>query len=71
MCEFNKYLKMEREKKGISQKDFAIQIGLIPDTYRKYEKGTREPDFDTLIKIAEYYNCSTDYLLGRYSNTTR
>lgn len=57
----------EREKRKLKQKEIAIQIGLLPDTYRKYEKGSREPDMDTLIKIANYYQTSTDYLLGRYN----
>lgn len=57
----------ERKKRNLNQREFAIQIGLLPDTYRKYEKGVREPDYDTLLKIAEYYQTSTDYLLGRYN----
>lgn len=57
----------EREKRNLKQKDIAIQIGLLPDTYRKYEKGAREPDLDTLVKIADFYQTSIDYLVGRYS----
>lgn len=64
---FNETLTKERVKKNINKKDMAIQIGVLPDTYRKYEKGIREPDFETLIKIANVLQTSTDYLLGRYT----
>lgn len=64
---YNDILKLEREKRNISMKQFAIQIGIRPDTYRKYERGEREPDIDTLIKIANQYSVSMDYLTGRYN----
>jgi transcriptional regulator with XRE-family HTH domain len=67
MMKLPQILVEEREKRKLRQKDVAIQIGLLPDTYRKYEKGVREPDLDTLVKIANFYQTSTDYLLGRYS----
>jgi len=35
-------------------------------TYQGYEKGKHDPNLDTLIKLADFYKTSTDYLLGRY-----
>jgi len=66
MCEFNRILKRERLQKKIKMKDMAAFLGLGDDRYRKYERGDREPDLDTLLKIADYLKVSTDYLLGRY-----
>lgn len=67
MSKLTEKLIEEREKRNLSKKEVAIQIGLLPDTYRKYEKGIREPDIETLIKLADYYKTSVDYLLGRYN----
>lgn len=40
-------------------------MGLPPDALRRYERGEDEPKLDALLKIADYYRVSTDYLLGR------
>ena len=58
-----------RLKKGLSQKDFAKLINVAPNTYNQWEKGTREPDYETLCKIAKELNTTIDYLLG-YENST-
>lgn len=54
-----------RDKKGCYQKEIAKQIGLSVQAYCNYEKGIREPDISTLIKLAEYFNVTIDYLVGR------
>ena len=54
-----------RKSKGISAKKAAEDIGMNYRTYYNYEKGLREPNSDTLIQIARYYEVSIDYLLGR------
>jgi transcriptional regulator with XRE-family HTH domain len=54
-----------REKKGHTQKELAQRIGIARTTYSGYANGAREPDLDTLNKIADYFEVSTDYLLGR------
>lgn len=54
-----------REKKGISQRELAKLIQLSPSTVAMYELDKRSPDNDTLIKLADYFNVPTDYLLGR------
>ncbi|MGE7094257.1 helix-turn-helix domain-containing protein [Lysinibacillus sp. NPDC048646] len=53
------------EKRNISQKDFAKQIGVSSTVLSRYESDDRKPDYDTLQSIADYLNVSTDYLLGR------
>lgn len=58
-------LKMLRESKGLSQREMASKLGFAQTTYSQYELGKREPDFSTLIKIADFFGVSTDHLLGR------
>ena len=68
---FAERLKDEREKVcKISRKDMAKRLGIPYETYRNYESiGShhREPDFDTLVRIAEILETTTDYLLGKES----
>ncbi len=52
-------------KSAMSQDDLAQELGITRLSVLNYEKGTRTPDAETLIKIAEFFNVSTDYLLGR------
>ncbi|WP_416144950.1 helix-turn-helix domain-containing protein [Planococcus koreensis] len=61
----SKRLKTLRTKSNKTQSDFAKIIGVARTTYAMYEQGQREPDFATLQKIADYYEVSVDYLLGR------
>ena len=57
-------LKDIRKLKTLSQSEMADVLNTTQSTYSKYERGLVEPDFKTLIKIAKYFNVSTDYLLG-------
>ncbi len=57
-------LKSLREEKGISQYKLAERLGVSRGLLSNYEQGSREPDYDTLILIADYYGVSADYLLG-------
>lgn len=61
-------LKILRKQKGLYQKDVATFLGVDRTTYVKYENGVSEPDNDTLVKLAELFNVSVDYLLGRETN---
>lgn len=54
-----------REGRNWSKTDAAKQLGIPRTTYYNYEYGKREPDFDTLKKIAALYHVSIDYLLGK------
>lgn len=61
-------LKTLRTTRKKTQSDFAKIIGVARTTYAMYEQGQREPDYVTLQKIADYYEVSIDYLLGRSEN---
>ncbi|SDJ62270.1 helix-turn-helix domain-containing protein [Paenibacillus naphthalenovorans] len=63
-------LRKLREKKGISQTEAAKRLGIVRTTYSNYESGNREPDIETIEKIARFYDVSVDYLLG-ISDTKR
>ena len=66
---FQENLKHYREKAGYkSAKEFANTLGIPPNTYVGYEVRGREPKFDTLCKIADLLEVSTDDLLGRTTN---
>ena len=58
-------LKELREAHGLSQVRLAIDLNLNQNSVSRYENGTREADYKTLIAIADYFNVSLDYLLGR------
>ena len=66
-------LKELRKKKGISQLRLATDLHTTQNTISRYETGEREPGIDELIKIADYFNVSVDYLIGRTEspNTNR
>ncbi len=61
-------LKELRKKKGISQLRLATDLNTTQNTISRYETGEREPGIDELIKIADYFNVSIDYLIGRTDN---
>ena len=63
-------LRTLRENINLMQKEVAASLKINQVTYNRYEKGEREPDNDTLKKIADFFNVSTDYLLGR-ENTSK
>lgn len=61
---FNENLKEARLKSGLSQKDVSENIGVAKSTYSLYESGKREPNVETIKKIASALNVSADVLLG-------
>lgn len=61
----SKRLKTLREDKDLSQKDLASFLGVSPSTIGMYESDKRTPDSEMLKRIADYFNVSLDYLLGR------
>lgn len=63
-------LKELREKKGLSQLNLAMELSMNQNCISRYETGTREADYKTLIKFADYFNVSIDYLLERTDNPT-
>lgn len=58
-------LKELRKSKSLNQSQVANAIGISQRTYSNYEIGTREPDINTIIKLADYFNVTIDYLLCR------
>ncbi|MBQ8227568.1 MAG: helix-turn-helix transcriptional regulator [Clostridia bacterium] len=54
-----------REDRDLLQKDLAEFLNCTQVCYSRYELGTRDIPTDVLIKLAEFYNTSTDYILGR------
>ena len=61
-------LKELRKKKGISQLRLATELNTTQNTISRYETGEREPGIGELIKIADFFNVSVDYLIGRTEN---
>ncbi len=61
-------LKEIRKAKGISQLKLALEMNTNQNTISRYETGEREPGLAELIKIADYFDVSVDYLLERTDN---
>ena len=58
-------LKQCRKEKGFTQREVAIYCDITEKTYQNYELMTREPKVEILLKIADVFEVSLDYLLGR------
>ena len=63
-------LKELRKMRGISQLKLAMDLDLNQNSISRYESGVREADYATLIKLADYFQVSIDYLLERTDNPT-
>ena len=61
---FSIRLKNLRIENGYTQKEMADNLGTSQPSYQNWEKGTRKPSRTTLQKIANFFNVSTDFLLG-------
>lgn len=57
-----------RKGRGISQLKLALDLNTSQNTISRYETGEREPGISELIKIADFFNVSIDYLVGRTDN---
>jgi transcriptional regulator with XRE-family HTH domain len=62
---FGDRLKILREEKELTQEEIANHIGITKQAFSKYELNLRQPDYGTLIKLADFFNVSIDYLLCR------
>lgn len=58
-------LKKLRKTRNISQLKLALDLAMNQNSISRYENCEREADYETLIKFADYFNVSLDYLLGR------
>lgn len=54
-----------RKRRGLSQKEVADYLGITIAAYGHYEAGRREAGYDTVVKLADFYHVSLDYLFGR------
>ena len=70
MGDFQNIFKRLRSSCGLTQAEMAEKLGISRSTIGMYETGAREPDFETLEKIADFFNVDIDYLLGRTDKTT-
>ena len=60
-----------RSDRDLTQKEVSEILSMRPEVYRRYEKGIREIPVWALIKLADYYETSTDYILGRTDNPSK
>ncbi|MCI9141870.1 MAG: helix-turn-helix transcriptional regulator [Lachnospiraceae bacterium] len=70
MGDFQNVFKKLRLSHGYTQAELADALGISRSRIGMYETGAREPDFETLEIIADFFNVDTDYLLGRTDKTT-
>ena len=61
-------LKQLREERGVSQVKLSMDLNMNQNTISRYETGVREADYATLIRLADYFDVSIDYLLERTEN---
>lgn len=62
---FQERLRAARKLKGLSQSQAAAGFGIAKVNYKNYEAGRRRPTFDALPRLADFFNVSLDYLMGR------
>lgn len=55
----------QRKLNKVTQRQIADYLNMAQPSYIRYEKGTSEPNLENLVKIADYFDVSVDYLLGR------
>lgn len=60
-----KKIKVLRIERGYSQRELGRVLGFCNQTVSFWESGQREPDLDTLVLLADFFEVSTDFLLGR------
>lgn len=64
MAKFNEMLKYLRQRSGYSQQDLADLLKISKSTIGMYEQGRRNPDYETLEKIADIFNVDMNFLMG-------
>ncbi|MFB4260468.1 helix-turn-helix domain-containing protein [Shouchella clausii] len=68
---FSERLKLLREKNGLDRQKLADELHLSYSTLSKYETNQRKADYETLILIADYFQVTVDYLIGRVEVPTQ
>ena len=64
----NERLKNLRLQSGVTQKAVADSIGIAELSFQRFEYGTSRPRLENIIKLADFFNVSLDYLVGRTDN---
>lgn len=65
---FPERLKSLRVQNGVTQKAIADGIGVNPASLQRFEYGELKPKLDTVVRLADFFNVSLDYLVGRSDN---
>lgn len=65
MKNFSKRLTDLRQSKGLTQNELAELVNVSRSALSLYELGKREPDYETLVRLADFFDVSVDYLLGK------
>ena len=65
MAKFSERLRQLRTERGLSQMEFSKQIGVSKSSINMYERGEREPNLETLGRIADFFHVDLDYLHGK------
>lgn len=65
MSDFSERLRELRASKKVTQKQAAKDMGLSERAYQHYELGEKEPSLGNIVKLADFFEVSADYLLGR------
>lgn len=65
MAMFKEMLRYLRNRENLSQSELADRLGVSKSTISMYEVGKREPDFETLETIADFFNVDINFLLGK------
>mgnify|MGYP004459734371 FL=1 len=68
---FSERLSALRKEKNISLKELGYILGVTDESVRLLEKSKRSPSFEILCALADYFNVSLDYLVGRSDDPTR
>ena len=71
MCELSAQFKKVRLEKGLTQKQVAAALGITEQAYQRYEYGKTVPSALVLIALADYFDVSLDYLVGRSDDPER
>ena len=66
----DRIIQLKKERK-LLQKDIASSVGLSLRAYQYYEKGQHEPTLSVLLRLADYFDVSLDYLVGRSDDPVR
>lgn len=70
MASFGSRISSLRKQKGLSQQELADRLNVSKSSIAMYETEKREPDFEILERLAEYFSVSIDYLIGRANSNT-